>query len=242
MATLNRILETAVYVDDVERARRFYEEVMGLKPLLADRRLTAYDIGGQGVLLVFRRGASMKSGGVAGRQHHSGARWRGTAASGFRHRRGSACRLGGEAQGPRGRDRRPRRVAARRQEHLFPRSGWPPHRACHPRALAGLLKKCLVGGALSRHGACEKSAAPSVVLAGLDPAIQCHTEFMGFFVDGPVKPGHDSAANGRFFTGSRAEMACGQPHESFRGARSADCPEMPDIRQTHDIALGLRPV
>ena len=59
MATLNRILETAVYVDDVERARRFYEEVMGLKPLLADRRLTAYDIGGQGVLLVFRRGASI---------------------------------------------------------------------------------------------------------------------------------------------------------------------------------------
>jgi hypothetical protein len=29
-------------------------------------------------------------------------------------------------------------------------------------------------------------------MAGLDPAIQCHTEFIGFFVDGPVKPGHDN--------------------------------------------------
>jgi len=29
-------------------------------------------------------------------------------------------------------------------------------------------------------------------MAGLDPAIQCHIEFIGFFVDGPVKPGHDN--------------------------------------------------
>ncbi len=29
-------------------------------------------------------------------------------------------------------------------------------------------------------------------MAGLDPAIQQHTECIGFFMDGPVKPGHDN--------------------------------------------------
>ncbi len=60
MATLNGILETAVYVDDVVRAQAFYEEVMGLKPMFQDRRLTAYDVAGRSVLLVFKRGASLE--------------------------------------------------------------------------------------------------------------------------------------------------------------------------------------
>jgi len=58
---LGGILETAIYVDGMERARRFYEDVMGLKPMFADRRLTAYDAGGRSVLLVFKRGASVES-------------------------------------------------------------------------------------------------------------------------------------------------------------------------------------
>jgi catechol 2,3-dioxygenase-like lactoylglutathione lyase family enzyme len=60
MATLNGILETAVYVDDLGRAKRFYEDVMGLKPMFSDRRLTAYEVAGQNVLLVFKRGASLQ--------------------------------------------------------------------------------------------------------------------------------------------------------------------------------------
>ena len=60
MTTLNGILETAVYVDDMARAQAFYEEVMGLKPMFQDRRLTAYDVAGRGVLLVFKRGASLE--------------------------------------------------------------------------------------------------------------------------------------------------------------------------------------
>lgn len=60
MAGLSGILETAIYVDDMERARRFYEDVMGLKPMVADRRLTAYDVAGRSVLLVFQRGASVQ--------------------------------------------------------------------------------------------------------------------------------------------------------------------------------------
>jgi catechol 2,3-dioxygenase-like lactoylglutathione lyase family enzyme len=58
VARLDGILETAIYVDDMEEARRFYEEVMGLKPMFADRRLTAYSAGGRSVLLLFKRGAS----------------------------------------------------------------------------------------------------------------------------------------------------------------------------------------
>jgi catechol 2,3-dioxygenase-like lactoylglutathione lyase family enzyme len=58
MPSLERILETAIHTDDMERSRRFYEEVMALKPMFADRRLTAYDAGGGSVFLVFLRGAS----------------------------------------------------------------------------------------------------------------------------------------------------------------------------------------
>ena len=60
MTTLNGILETAVYVDDVARAQAFYEGAMGLKPMFQDRRLTAYDVAGRSVLLVFKRGASLE--------------------------------------------------------------------------------------------------------------------------------------------------------------------------------------
>ena len=55
---LNSVLETAIYTDDMARARRFYEDVMGLTPIFADARLTAYGVGGASVFLVFKRGAS----------------------------------------------------------------------------------------------------------------------------------------------------------------------------------------
>jgi len=56
---LNRIVETALYVDDLERARDFYETKLGLAPLLSTPTLVACDVGGQSVLLLFRRGASL---------------------------------------------------------------------------------------------------------------------------------------------------------------------------------------
>ena len=61
MPRLNGILETAVYVDDMERAKRFYEDIMGLSPMFADNRLTAYDVAGRSVLLVFQRGGSVNA-------------------------------------------------------------------------------------------------------------------------------------------------------------------------------------
>lgn len=56
---LGGILETALDVDDMDRARRFYEGVMGLVPMVEDARLVAYPVGA-GVLLLFRRGSTLE--------------------------------------------------------------------------------------------------------------------------------------------------------------------------------------
>lgn len=61
MPRLNRIVETALYVDDLDRARAFYEDKLGLAPLLKTKTLFAYDVGGSNVLLLFRRGASLQT-------------------------------------------------------------------------------------------------------------------------------------------------------------------------------------
>ena len=58
MPKLDGILETALYTDDMVRARQFYEEVMELEPIYADDRLCAYGVAGRDVLLLFRRGTT----------------------------------------------------------------------------------------------------------------------------------------------------------------------------------------
>src|SRR3712207_2934567 len=59
--TLNAVLETALYVDDLGRAARFYEDVLGLAVLTSDARFRAYDVGGRSVLLLFQRGATLET-------------------------------------------------------------------------------------------------------------------------------------------------------------------------------------
>ena len=61
MPTLDRVLETCLYVDDIERAGRFYEDVLELPRIGGDSRFRAYDVGGRGVLLLFRRGATLET-------------------------------------------------------------------------------------------------------------------------------------------------------------------------------------
>jgi catechol 2,3-dioxygenase-like lactoylglutathione lyase family enzyme len=61
MTHLNGILETAIYASDLERARRFYEDVLELRSVFSDNRLTAYEVGGKSILLVFRRGGSVET-------------------------------------------------------------------------------------------------------------------------------------------------------------------------------------
>jgi catechol 2,3-dioxygenase-like lactoylglutathione lyase family enzyme len=58
MPVLEGVLETSLYVDDMERSRAFYERLFGLPVLYSDHRMCGYDVGGRGVLLLFRRGAS----------------------------------------------------------------------------------------------------------------------------------------------------------------------------------------
>ena len=56
-----RVLETALYVEDIDRAVRFYEEVLGLTPMVDARpRLVALDAGSGSVLLLFLRGATTR--------------------------------------------------------------------------------------------------------------------------------------------------------------------------------------
>ena len=54
------VLETAIYVDDIGRAANFYRDTLGLRPLIEDDRLVALDAGPASVLLLFRRGATLK--------------------------------------------------------------------------------------------------------------------------------------------------------------------------------------
>ncbi len=58
---LGRVIETSLYVDDLGRAASFYEGVLGLAVLTADKRFRAYDAGGANVLLVFQRGATLET-------------------------------------------------------------------------------------------------------------------------------------------------------------------------------------
>lgn len=58
---LESVIETALYVDDLPRARAFYQDVLGLAPLNKDDRFTAYDVGGRSILLLFKRGATLET-------------------------------------------------------------------------------------------------------------------------------------------------------------------------------------
>jgi catechol 2,3-dioxygenase-like lactoylglutathione lyase family enzyme len=61
MPQLDAVLETALYVDDLDRAARFYRDVLELKPLYQDSRLTAFSVGDRNVLLLFPRGGSLET-------------------------------------------------------------------------------------------------------------------------------------------------------------------------------------
>lgn len=56
--SLRGLLESALYSDDLLRARDFYRRLVGAAVLLESERLVALSLPGPGVLLLFRRGAS----------------------------------------------------------------------------------------------------------------------------------------------------------------------------------------
>jgi catechol 2,3-dioxygenase-like lactoylglutathione lyase family enzyme len=52
-----RVLETAVYCDDLPRTLAFYRDVLSAEPMLEVERVAAFDAGEGTVLLLFKRGA-----------------------------------------------------------------------------------------------------------------------------------------------------------------------------------------
>jgi len=58
MPRVRRILETALYCEDLAATAAFYESLLDLKPMLSGDRLVAFDAGQQTVLLLFQRGNS----------------------------------------------------------------------------------------------------------------------------------------------------------------------------------------
>ncbi len=58
MPRLGAILETALYVADLDISRMFYARVLGFEAFLRDERMCAMGVSGAGVLLLFRRGGS----------------------------------------------------------------------------------------------------------------------------------------------------------------------------------------
>lgn len=61
MPTLNGVIETALYVDDMDQARAFFEGILGLQSFTADHRFTAYDAGAGTVLLLFLKGETLET-------------------------------------------------------------------------------------------------------------------------------------------------------------------------------------
>jgi len=63
---VERILETAIYVDDLPRATTFYRSLFGFEALVESERLVAFDVSGTSVLLLFKRAESVKGLATAG--------------------------------------------------------------------------------------------------------------------------------------------------------------------------------
>jgi catechol 2,3-dioxygenase-like lactoylglutathione lyase family enzyme len=55
---LSHILETSLYVSDLDVSREFYQRVLGGEVFLQDARMCALGVAGGGVLLLFIRGGS----------------------------------------------------------------------------------------------------------------------------------------------------------------------------------------
>lgn len=58
MPRVNGVLETALYVADLDRSVAFYRRVFGFEPMLHDERMSALRIPGRQVLLLFKEHAS----------------------------------------------------------------------------------------------------------------------------------------------------------------------------------------
>ena len=59
-ARIDGILETVLYVTDIDRAAVLYGDVLGLPVIFSDDRMRTYDVGGRGTLLLFVQGGTLR--------------------------------------------------------------------------------------------------------------------------------------------------------------------------------------
>ena len=52
------VLETSLYVDDLDRAQAFYQRLFGFETFLHDERMSALGVPGSQLLLLFKRGST----------------------------------------------------------------------------------------------------------------------------------------------------------------------------------------
>jgi catechol 2,3-dioxygenase-like lactoylglutathione lyase family enzyme len=64
--TVTKIIETALYVADLQRAANFYRNLFSFETLSESERLVALDVAGQSVLLLFPAGRTTNSVTIAG--------------------------------------------------------------------------------------------------------------------------------------------------------------------------------
>jgi catechol 2,3-dioxygenase-like lactoylglutathione lyase family enzyme len=60
MLKARRVLETAIYCDDLTRTAGFYADLLAIAPMLESERVVAFDAGEGTVLLLFQRGESQR--------------------------------------------------------------------------------------------------------------------------------------------------------------------------------------
>jgi catechol 2,3-dioxygenase-like lactoylglutathione lyase family enzyme len=56
-----RILESALYVDNIHDSAAFYEKIFGFARMTSDDRLCAFNVPGGQVLLLFKKGSGLQS-------------------------------------------------------------------------------------------------------------------------------------------------------------------------------------
>ena len=131
MPQLSGLLETSLYVEDLERSSRFYRTLFGFESLFADTRLHALSVTGGHVLLLFKKRGSLELS-----TPHDGD---GNLHVAFAIPASELEGLARCAQREKDSHRRRDALGAGRAQPLFSRPGPSSGRAGHPRLLGHLL-------------------------------------------------------------------------------------------------------